>query len=203
MIGFRAPYLAKGPGLYGALKAHGFRYDTSGVGHADAWPERIDGIWRFNLAMLRIQGSGKGTLSMDYNFFVAQSRAADDPRRYEAAREQTLQTYLHYFKINYAGNRAPLHIGHHFTGYQGGAYNEALKSFARASLRPARGALRDLCQAGRFHGPAEPGNARGLSQGRFRPRRDAGPERGGGRAIGDAACRVLRVAGGVRRATRR
>jgi hypothetical protein len=63
---------------------------------------------------------------------VAQSRAADDPRRYEAAREQTLQTYLHYFKLNYAGNRAPLHIGHHFTGYQGGAYNEALKSFARA-----------------------------------------------------------------------
>ena len=63
--------------------------------------------------MLRIQGSGKGTLSMDYNFFVAQSRAATDPRRYEAAREQT--------------NRAPLHIGHHFTGYQGGAYNEALK----------------------------------------------------------------------------
>jgi hypothetical protein len=132
VIGFRAPYLAKGAGLYGALKANGFRYDTSGVGHADAWPERIDGIWRFNLAMLRIQGSGKGTLSMDYNFFVAQSRAAADPRRYEAAREQTLQTYLHYFKTNYAGNRAPLHIGHHFTGYQGGAYNEALKSFARA-----------------------------------------------------------------------
>jgi hypothetical protein len=99
VIGFRAPYLAKGPGLYGALKAHGFRYDTSGVGHADAWPARVDGIWRFNLAMLRIQGTGKGTLSMDYNFFVAQSRAADDPRRYEAAREQTLQTYLHYFKL--------------------------------------------------------------------------------------------------------
>src|SRR5262249_25571602 len=26
VIGFRAPYLAKGAGLYGALKAHGFRY---------------------------------------------------------------------------------------------------------------------------------------------------------------------------------
>ena len=91
VIGFRAPYLAKGAGLYGALKANGFRYDTSGVGPADAWPERIDGIWRFNLAMLRMQGSGNGTLSMDYNFFVAQSRAAADPRRYEAAREQTLR----------------------------------------------------------------------------------------------------------------
>jgi hypothetical protein len=132
VIGFRAPYLAKGAGLYGALKANGFRYDTSGVGRADAWPEKIDGIWRFNLAMLRIQGSGRGTLSMDYNFFVAQLRAASDPRRYELARDQTLQTYLHYFKTNYAGNRAPLHIGHHFTAYQGGAYNEALKAFARS-----------------------------------------------------------------------
>jgi peptidoglycan/xylan/chitin deacetylase (PgdA/CDA1 family) len=132
VIGFRAPYLAKGAGLYGALKNNGFRYDTSGIGYADAWPERVDGIWRFNLAMLKIYGSGKGTLSMDYNFFVAQSRAATDPRRYETDREQTLQTYLAYFKANYAGNRAPLHIGHHFSGYQGGAYNEALKSFARA-----------------------------------------------------------------------
>jgi len=132
VIGFRAPYLAKGPGLYGALKASGFRYDTSGVGYADAWPEKIDGIWRFNLAMLRIQGSGRATLSMDYNFFVAQARGATDPRRVEAAREQTLQTYLAYFKTNYSGNRAPLHIGHHFFGYQLGAYNEALKSFARA-----------------------------------------------------------------------
>jgi peptidoglycan/xylan/chitin deacetylase (PgdA/CDA1 family) len=132
VIGFRAPYLAKGAGLYGALKAHGFRYDTSGIGHADAWPEKIDGLWRFNLAMLRIQGSGRGTLSMDYNFFVAQSRAAYDPRRYEMVRDQTLQTYLQYFKRNYAGNRAPLHIGHHFMNYGGGAYNDALKSFARA-----------------------------------------------------------------------
>ena len=132
VIGFRAPYLAKGAGLYSALRANGFRYDTSGVGHADAWPEKVDGLWRFNLAMLRIQGLGRGTLSMDYNFFVAQARAAADPRRYEAAREQMLQTYLHYFKTNYAGNRAPLHIGHHFMNYQGGAYNDALKSFARA-----------------------------------------------------------------------
>src|SRR5262245_16525395 len=132
VIGFRALYHATGAGRYGALKAHGFRYDTSGVSVANAWPEKVDGVWRFNLAMLKIQGSGKGTLSMDYNFFLAQSRAVYDPHRYEAVREQTLQTYLRYFKTNYAGNRAPLHIGHHFMNYGGGAYNEALKSFARA-----------------------------------------------------------------------
>src|SRR5262249_17866681 len=100
VIGFRAPYLAKGAGLYGALSSHGFRYDTSGVGYADAWPEKIDGVWRFNLAMLKVQGSGRNTLSMDYNFFMAQSRGTVDPARYQMAREQTLQTYLAYFKTN-------------------------------------------------------------------------------------------------------
>ena len=52
VIGFRAPYLATGAGLYGALKAHGFRYDTSGVSVDNAWPEYVDGECRFNLAML-------------------------------------------------------------------------------------------------------------------------------------------------------
>jgi peptidoglycan/xylan/chitin deacetylase (PgdA/CDA1 family) len=136
VVGFRAPYLAKGAGLYPALRSNGFRYDTSGTGYADAWPEKIDGVWRFNLAMLKVRGTGPGagrnTLSMDYNLFMAQSHAVNDPRRYQAAREQTLQTYLAYFKANYTGNRAPLHIGHHFEAFQHGAYHEALKSFARA-----------------------------------------------------------------------
>ena len=179
MIGFRAPYLAKSPGLYTALKNNGFRYDTSGVGKSDAWPEKIDGIWRFNLAMLRIAGSGKGTLSMDYNFFVAQSGAAADPRRYEMAREQTLQTYLHYFKANYTGNRAPLHIGHHFTAYQGGVYNEALKSFARAVCGLPEVRCVTYAKLADFMDAAEPRNARGLPQGRFPRAPSADAERRG------------------------
>src|SRR5208282_5169204 len=74
--------------------------------------------------------SGRSTLSMDYNFFVAQSHAAVDPRRHGAFREQMLQTYLDYFRANYTGNRAPLHIGHHFFDYQDGAYKEAMMAFA-------------------------------------------------------------------------
>ncbi len=132
VIGFRAPYLAKGAALYPALRSNGFRYDTSGDGGADEWPARIDGIWRFNLARLKLQGTGRNLLSMDYNFFVAQGRSTSDPRRIDSLREQMLATYLHYFKTNYAGNRAPLHIGHHFFAFHNGAYNEALKSFARA-----------------------------------------------------------------------
>jgi peptidoglycan/xylan/chitin deacetylase (PgdA/CDA1 family) len=132
VAGFRAPYLATSPGLYAVLKDRGFRYDASRTAEAGEWPKRIDGVWRFNLVGLRLNGSGKSVLSMDYNFFVAHSRAVNDPQRQAQYRDQMLETYLQYFKTNYAGNRAPLHIGHHFANYQGGAYQAALIAFARA-----------------------------------------------------------------------
>jgi hypothetical protein len=69
------------------------------------------------------------TLSMDYNFLVAQSLGLDVSTRRARDRDEMLETYLAYFKTNYFGNRAPLHIGHHFTAYHGGAYHEALMTF--------------------------------------------------------------------------
>lgn len=132
IAGFRAPYLGRGPALYAALKDHGLRYDASGVGDANAWPEKKDGLWRFNLASLRIAGSGRHTLSMDYNFLVAQSGPAGNPNHHALFREQMLRTYLEYFRGNYGGNRAPLHIGHHFSPMQGGVYQLALMDFVRA-----------------------------------------------------------------------
>ncbi len=131
IVGFRAPYLAHSPGLYTTLAGRGFRYDTSGTALSQAWPEKRDGIWRFNLAGIRLAGSGRSTLSMDYNFLVAQSGAAPIASRREQFRQQMLDSYLNYFRTNYTGNRAPVHIGHHFTDYQNGAYLEALKDFAR------------------------------------------------------------------------
>ncbi len=131
VVGFRAPYLAAGSGLYEALRHDGFRYDTSGIGYPDRWPQQRDGLWRFNLKSLKIHGLGRSTLSMDYNFIVAQSHGVADPRRAELFKEQMLATYLDYFRASYTGNRAPLNIGHHFEAYQGGVYNEALKEFAR------------------------------------------------------------------------
>jgi len=131
VVGFRAPYLANGAGLYIALKNAGFRYDTSGTSESNLWPEKKDGIWRFNLVGLRLHRSRKRTLSMDYNFFAAQSFALDNPATRTAHREEALETYLNYFKANYSGNRAPLHIGHHFSAYHGDIYNEALKIFIR------------------------------------------------------------------------
>ena len=133
VVGFRAPYLAKSAGLFTTLRDQGFRYDTSGVGQAEAWPQKVDGVWRFDLANLRISGTRKGTLSMDYNFLVAQSGGfpSKDPSRRTEFRDQMVQTYVEYFKTNYSGNRAPIHIGHHFSDYQNGAYREALQTFAR------------------------------------------------------------------------
>jgi peptidoglycan/xylan/chitin deacetylase (PgdA/CDA1 family) len=114
VIGFRAPYLAHSPGLYVALKNDGFRYDTSGENYAENWPDKIGDLWRFNLVQLKLANSGRRALSMDYNFFAAQSRTVVDRSRRDAFREEMLQTYLAYFRSNYAGNRAPLNIGHHF-----------------------------------------------------------------------------------------
>lgn len=131
IVGFRAPYLANSTGLYTALKTGGFRYDTSGTSESNQWPEKKDGIWRFNLAGIKLHRSKKSTLSMDYNLFVAQSFALDNPATRMAHRDETLETYLDYFKANYSGNRAPIHIGHHFTAYHGGIYDDALKVFIR------------------------------------------------------------------------
>jgi peptidoglycan/xylan/chitin deacetylase (PgdA/CDA1 family) len=132
ITGFRAPYLGRGASLYAALRDHGLRYDASGVGDATAWPEKKDGLWRFNLASLRIAGSGRLTLSMDYNFLIAQSGPAGNPKHQALFREQMLRTYLEYFRNNYGGNRAPIHIGHHFSPIQGGVYQLALMDFIRA-----------------------------------------------------------------------
>src|SRR6185436_137482 len=44
--------------------------------------------------------------------------------------KQMIDTYRAYFKNNYYGNRAPVHIGHHFSKWNGGAYWSAMKMFA-------------------------------------------------------------------------
>jgi peptidoglycan/xylan/chitin deacetylase (PgdA/CDA1 family) len=132
IVGFRAPYLATSENLYGNLRGGRFRYDTSGVSEPDAWPVKKGGIWRFNLANIRLNGAGRKTLSMDYNFLVAQSLGIASAANREHFARQMLQSYLDYFHASYAGNRAPIHIGHHFSDYQNGAYREALKTFARS-----------------------------------------------------------------------
>lgn len=128
--GFRAPYLAVSSGLWPALRDHHFRYDTSDVQDSHYWPEKSRGFWNFPLAKLKIAGSGKPTISMDYNFYEAQSDAEDDLAHAAIYETQTFETYMEYFTENYNGNRAPVSIGHHFPLFNGGAYWNAMKKFA-------------------------------------------------------------------------
>lgn len=132
IAGFRAPYLATSPGLYEVMSRGRFRYHANGGKEPDAWPVKEGGLWAFSLANIRLAGGRRRTLSMDYNFLVAQSLGLDDARNRDRHRQQMLESYLDYFRANYAGNRAPIHIGHHFSDYQGGAYREALKDFVRS-----------------------------------------------------------------------
>jgi hypothetical protein len=129
--GFRAPLLGVGPGLYQTLKEKDFSYDCSRTASTDYWPEKLSsGLWNFPLASLIISGTNKRTLSMDYNFYVAQSGAKPDPGNKELYSRQMYDTYLAWFQKNYNGNRAPMNIGHHFSSWNGGAYFSAMNRFA-------------------------------------------------------------------------
>lgn len=131
VVGFRAPQLGHSPGLFKTLPNKSYTYDTSKSGAANYWPEKKGGVWNFPLAQLRIVGSGKATLSMDYNFYVADSRGESNPAGKETYKKQMVDTYMKYFEANYFGNRAPIHIGHHFSKWNGGAYWEAMQAFAK------------------------------------------------------------------------
>jgi peptidoglycan/xylan/chitin deacetylase (PgdA/CDA1 family) len=132
--GFRAPYLAVGDqkALRLAFKKHGMDYDTSLVNNMNYWPRQIGGVWNFPLAMIKVAGTAKTTLSMDYNFLVSQTGGKDGPKEKQKEYEdQMVQSYVTYFNNNYFGNRAPVHIGHHFSQMQGGAYWRAMQRIAR------------------------------------------------------------------------
>jgi hypothetical protein len=132
-IGFRAPQLGHSKGLFRMLAKHDYVYDTSKTSAPTSWPtfDNEMKFWNFPLAELRIVGSDKKTLSMDFNFYVAHSRGEPDPANKSKYEKQTLDTYAKYFENNYFGNRAPLHIGHHFSKWNGGAYWDAMKAFAK------------------------------------------------------------------------
>jgi len=136
IIGFRAPQLGIGNGVkvYKALNTYSFEYDTSRVDKMEYWPKQIDGIWNFPLAGVSYvdeNGNTKNTISMDYNFYAKQTGAVKgNEAKFPKYQEQMFKSYMGYFRNNYYGNRAPIHIGHHFSKWNGGAYWKAMKQFA-------------------------------------------------------------------------
>lgn len=132
IVGFRAPLLSTNANLYKVLHKNNFLFDTSQTSSMDYWPHKHENLWNFPLAQLRIYGTGKETLSMDYNFYYVQSGGSPDLAHAEKYRQEMLKTYMGYFATNYYGNRAPIHIGHHFSKWNGGAYWLAFEDFVKA-----------------------------------------------------------------------
>ena len=134
MIGFRAPLLGTSSGMYQVLQEKKYSYDTSQTSAPSDWPRKSKyGYWDFPLATLIIAGTAKHTLSMDYNFYYADSAGQPDadPAHIKLFEDRMYQTYINYFTKNYSGNRAPVHIGHHFSMWNGGAYLRAFEHFGR------------------------------------------------------------------------
>jgi hypothetical protein len=153
--GFRAPALAVTQGLWPTLKKFNFKYDTSKINKPSYWPQKEAwGGWNIPLANIKIAGSTRNTLSMDYNWFVfhtgavsltTEAKCANDPdfrgskwckqgiyltpEKYAQLKDQMVDSYKYYFKKNYYGGRAPVQIGHHFSKWNGGAYWEGMKEF--------------------------------------------------------------------------
>jgi hypothetical protein len=87
------------------------------------------------MAQIPIAGTAKSQVAMDYNFYAFDSKAQPDPANSAFYEERWYQSLLNYFRYNYYGNRAPLHIGAHFDDYNGRAYFRGFFRFARAVCR--------------------------------------------------------------------
>lgn len=144
MIGFRAPYLSGGSALTAALQDRGYVYDTSDTHQGwepTTWPRRYavagkPGPWNFGLSFVTAQGIPGKLPAMNYNFCFHQDDQCPEtyPKSAKGADKDAqimLDSYVDAFVTNYNGNRAPIHIGHHFQQYRGGAYQRALFKFAK------------------------------------------------------------------------
>jgi peptidoglycan/xylan/chitin deacetylase (PgdA/CDA1 family) len=130
VVGFRAPYLSTGKGLYEALAAAGYVYDASGISRGPAQPERQNGIIRFSLPLIPEGPKGRRVIAMDYNLYARHSGAKEDVANAEEYEERAYRAFRAAFDKQYEGERIPLELGFHFTLMNDGAYWNALERFA-------------------------------------------------------------------------
>lgn len=133
--GFRAPELGRSLIMTDALKELGYRYDGSNVGKPDQWPSKYpNGLWSIPLAKITFGTTTSPILSMDYNFYMKQSKAKDTAKKgsaeWQLFYDQMMASYRQYFNTNYQGTRAPVIIGHHFSLWNDGVYWDVMKDFA-------------------------------------------------------------------------
>lgn len=117
--------------MYPVFAEFGYTYDASNPGKLQ-WPRRNSfDLWEFPLQTIQVADYGRSTLSMDYNFLVAQNGGDIEADRAtcDRIRESTYQSYMDALDAVHAGNRAPFFIGNHFNDWVCGAYTDALTRF--------------------------------------------------------------------------
>jgi hypothetical protein len=118
--------------MYAAYAEAGLRYEASDPG-VIAWPkmEEKTGIWNFPLPALRLAGTQKWVLSMDYNFLANQNNAETEasPERCVEIEQQTYDSYMLALEAAERGSRAPLILGSHLNGWACDAYITSLHRF--------------------------------------------------------------------------
>ncbi|WP_280698922.1 hypothetical protein [Kitasatospora sp. GP82] len=131
LIGGRTPCLEGQRTLLPTAAQRGWKYDSSGPGGLQMWPQKFQGgaLWDFPLQSIPFPGHSFQVLSMDYNIMYNQSGAntKGDSGMYSAWRTQARDSYLAGFERAYATNRAPFYIGNHFEQWNGGIYMDAVE----------------------------------------------------------------------------
>jgi hypothetical protein len=134
VVGFRAPNLEKNSYVWPVMAKYGYKYEAGNPGKSNEWPTNVDGIWRFILPAIKLQGTSKFPLAMDYNIYVTQTNGQDIYKRnsleWQKALDNTVGSLMDYFNNNYTTNRAPVVFAVHFSEWNDGLYWEAMKRFA-------------------------------------------------------------------------
>jgi hypothetical protein len=136
LIGGRTPCLEGQRGLLPTAAKRGWRYDSSGPGGLQVWPQKIQGgaLWDMPLQSIPFPGHSFQVLSMDYNIMYNQSGASTkgDTAKYDGWQTQARDSYLAGFQRAYTTNRAPMIIGNHFEQWNGGIYMNAVEEAFKA-----------------------------------------------------------------------
>lgn len=133
--GFRAPDLVAGPHTDVALDDLGYIYDASHTSKIGDWPKKIGKHTELPLALIPYKGTRR-ILSMDYNFYVADSGAKDVLKKgtpaWHTEHDAMLAAYMNYFNTTYTSTRVPMFIGHHFSNWNDGLYWDVMKETMKA-----------------------------------------------------------------------
>ena len=137
--GFRAPNLSVNPAMSEALAGtysaedfvQNFSYDSSRAKTISVPYRKDQGYWDLPLGLIKIEGSDRRTIAMDYNFYVHDSKAKYDPDNASKYRKRYYKSLLNYFNGQYSGSRGPVIIGNHFATWNDGAYYGGLIDFIK------------------------------------------------------------------------